>query len=241
VSLPPEPASPTDLPGGLTRFAAALRELASRQEVDETLQLAVDLATELVHGCELADVMFLARGGLTTPVSSEPVAVRIDEIQSETGEGPCISAARDHHVVVSDDLASDDRWPTFGPRAAAELGVRSALSLQLYLHRSDDDRFGALNLYSRRTDAFDGSSIALAEVFAAHCSTTLAAAIAREGAGTALASRDLIGQAKGILMATRRVTATEAFELLRRASQDHNLKLRDVAEHVTLTGTVPEA
>jgi hypothetical protein len=239
VVLRPE-SVPSFLPSaGLGRFAAALRELASRQEVDETLQFAVDLATELVRGCELADVMFLRKGGLTTPVSSDQLARKIDRIQQETDEGPCLSAARAHPVVVSDELATDERWPAFGPRAVAEAGVHSALSFQLYLPRNGGDRYGALNLYSTSASAFVEESIALGEVFAAQCTTTLAAAIAREGAEAALASRDLIGQAKGILMATEQVSAEEAFELLRRTSQDRNVKLRDVADHVARVGTLP--
>jgi hypothetical protein len=224
---------------GLQRFAAALRDLASRQDIDETLQLAVDLSTELVRGCELADIMFLGRGGTSTPVSSDPRAVELDRIQSETGEGPCMSAAQDHPVVVANELATDERWPAFSRRAVAEVGIHSALSFQLYLHRSDGDRFGALNLYSWEPAAFDERSIELGEVFAAHCTTTLAAAISREGAEAALASRDVIGQAKGILMATERVTASEAFDLLKGTSQDLNVKLRDVAEHVARFGVLP--
>jgi hypothetical protein len=239
VALRPD-SVPSSLPSaGLGRFAAALRELASRQDVDETLQLAVDLATELVRGCELADVMFLRRGGVTTPVSSDALAREIDRIQQESNEGPCLSAARADQLVVSDELATDERWPTFGPRAVAEVGVHSALSFQLYLHRNGGDRYGALNLYSTSPSAFVEESIALGEVFAAQCATTLAAAIAREGAETALASRDLIGQAKGILMATEQLTAEEAFALLRRASQDLNVKLRDVADHVARVGALP--
>jgi hypothetical protein len=237
--VPAAEPSPPAPPDGLRRFAAALRDLASRQEVDETLQLAVDLATELVRGCEVADLMFLRKGGTTTPVSSDPIAVELDRIQDAAGEGPCISAATEHPIVVSQDLSSDGRWPVFGPRATTEVGIRSALSFQLYLHRSDGDRFGALNLYSTRTSAFDETSIALGEVFAALCTTTLAAAIARDGAEAALASRDVIGQAKGILMATERVTAAEAFDLLRAASQARNQKLRDVADHVTRAGALP--
>jgi hypothetical protein len=226
-------------PGRLRRFAESLRELASRQAVDETLQLAVDLSTELVRGCELADVMLLRKGGLTTPVSSDPLAQEIDRIQAETDEGPCLSAAREHPIVLANDLANDDRWPVFAPRATAETGIRSALSYQLFLHRNDGDRLGALNLYSMSPDAFDDGSIALGELFAAHCTAALAAAIAREGAESALASRDVIGQAKGILMATGQLTAAEAFDQLRQASQDLNVKLRDVAEHVSRTGTLP--
>jgi hypothetical protein len=238
---PPGARLPAASPDGLGRFSAAFRELASLRDVDETLQLAVDLATELVPGCDVADVMFLGRGGVTTPVSSDPIAVAIDAIQSETGEGPCIEAGRSHPVVFADDLAVDERWPSFGPRAVAEADVRSALSFQLYLQRHQDDRFGALNLYGRQRTAFDARSIALGEIFATHCTTTLAAAIAGEGAEAALASRDLIGQAKGVLMATQQVSAVEAFDLLKRCSQDRNLKLRDVAEHVTRTGTLPNA
>jgi hypothetical protein len=239
VDLPPDvPSSPAS-PAGLQRFAAALRDLASSQDVDETLQLAVDLSTELVRGCELADIMFLRKGGTSTPVSSDPRAVELDRIQAETDEGPCMSAARHHPVVVANTLETDERWPVFSPRAVAEVGIHSALSFQLYLHRNDGDRFGALNLYSTVPSAFDEESVQLGEVFAAHCTTTLAAAIAREGADAALASRDLIGQAKGILMATEQITATEAFDLLRRTSQDLNVKLRDVADHVTRVGTLP--
>jgi hypothetical protein len=239
VVLPPDASTSSSPPAGLQRFAAALRELASRQDVDETLQLAVDLSTELVRGCELADVMLVGKGGTSTPVSSDPRAIELDRIQADTGEGPCMSAARDHRVVVANELETDQRWPEFSPRAIAEVGIHSALSFQLYLHRNDGDRFGALNLYSTSPSAFDDESVALGEVFAAHCTTTLAAAIAREGADAALASRDVIGQAKGILMTTQQITATEAFDLLRRASQHLNVKLRDVADHVTRLGQLP--
>ncbi|WP_052667721.1 GAF and ANTAR domain-containing protein [Nitriliruptor alkaliphilus] len=223
---------------GLRRFAGALRDLASTQYVDETLQLAVDLATELVSGCDVADVMFLGAGGTTTPVSTDPVAIALDEAQGEHDEGPCIAAARNEPVVVSHDLAADERWPSFGPRAVA-MGVNSAASYQLFLHRHERDRLGALNLYSRQPDAFDADAVVLGEVFAAQCSAALAAAIAKEGAAAALESRDRIGQAKGILMERERISATEAFDELRRTSQELNIKLRDVAEHVARTGALP--
>ncbi len=223
--------------GGHRRFAASLRELASRQAVDETLQLAVDLAAELVRGCDVADIIFIRPGGTTTPVSTDPVALAIGELQDETGEGPCLSTVDSEQVVIADDLRSDGRWPTFGPRAA-ELGVRSAASYQLFLHRNDGDRFGALALYGSQPSAFDDEAIDLGEVFAAHCATVLAAAIAHEGARMALESRDIIGQAKGILMAREKMSAAEAFDVLRRRSQARNLKLRDLAAEVAETGTL---
>lgn len=219
-------------------FASALRELASRQEVDETLQLAVDLTTELVRGCDSADIMFIREGGTTTPVSTDPLALAVDRVQGEVGEGPCVTAATGQPVVVTSDVTVDDRWPAFSARVA-DLGVRSVASFQLYLVRNDqDDRLGALNLYGFRPDAFDAAALRLGEVFAVHCSTVLAAAISREGARQALESRDLIGQAKGILMERHRITAAGAFDLLRDASQRRNVKLRDLARQVVEAGTL---
>ena len=232
---PPHTHARNDLPERLTDLAASLRELASRTSVDETLQLAVDRATELIPGCDYADVMFIRPGGTTTPVSSDPVAVALDELQSTTGEGPCLTAAREMTRVVAHDLGHDERWPVFGPRAA-ELGVVSTLSYQLFLLRNDSDRLGALNIFGTRPCAFDQEAIAVGEVFAAHCAAVLASAIAQEGASAALRSRDVIGQAKGILMARHEVAPDEAFAMLRRASQRQHSKLRDIAERVVSIG-----
>ena len=226
-------------PTGLRRFAGSLRDLASRQDVDETLQLAVDLAAELIPGCDYADVMFIRPGGTTTPVSSDPIAVALDQVQAETGEGPCRSTMDTEQAVVVGDLGTDGRWPTFGPRAV-EMGVRSAACYQLFLHRNDGDRLGALNLFGTLPDAFDDWATELGEVFAAHCAAVLASAIAQEGARAALETRDVIGQAKGILMARHKLNAEEAFDLLRRTSQSQHVKLRDLAEQVAETGAVPD-
>ena len=223
---------------GLPRLAASLRELASRHTVDETLQLAVDLASELVVGCALADVMFWQAGDTTTPVSSDPLAIALDEAQADAGEGPCVLAATGEPIVVANDLAGDQRFPVFGPRAAA-LGAHSAVSYQLFLQRRQGARLGALNLYGTSVDAFDDQAVALGAAFATHCATVLAAAITRDGLEAALESRDLIGQAKGILMQRRRLTASAAFEMLRGSSQELNLKLREVAQKVVDTGDLP--
>lgn len=226
-------------PIGLHRFAASLRELASRQDVDETLQLAVDLATELIPGCDFADVMFIRRGGTTTPVATHPTAVALDQLQVETDEGPCRSTMESERAVVVDDLGTDERWPRFGPRAV-EMGVASAACYQLFLHRNDGDRLGALNLFGSRPGVFDDWATDLGEVFAAHCAAVLASAISHEGARAALDSRDVIGQAKGILMVRHKVSASEAFDLLRRTSQARHVKLRDLAQQVAETGALPD-
>lgn len=93
----------------------------------------VDLSIELVAGCDLADVMLVSPLGVSTPVATDPLAVLVDRAQVESGEGPCLHVARDgDRGVRVGDLASDLRWPAFGPRATA-LGVRSALSFELRL------------------------------------------------------------------------------------------------------------
>ena len=221
------------------RLASALRELASATStVDETLQAAVDLCPQLIPGCDVADVMLLQRHEVTIPVSSHPRARALGRAQQDTGEGPCITAALEEQIVVTQDLHNDQRWPRFALRAL-EQGVVSVLSYQLFLNRSDGDRFGALNVYGTTPNAFDDESIELGEVFAAQCSAALAAAIEQDGAKSALQSRDTIGQAKGILMERYRLTADQAFQLLRKVSQERNIKLRDLAEQVTTTGQLP--
>ncbi len=217
---------------GPRRFAASLRKLASQQGVDEALQLVVDLSIELIAGCDLADVMLVCSSGVTTPVATDPLAVTVDRAQVESGEGPCLHVAGDgDRVVRVGDLASDLRWPAFGPRASA-LGVRSALSFRLSFGDGRASRGGALNLYGHAREAFDGGAVRLGEVFADQCATVMSAAIEIEGLHTALASRDTIGQAKGILMERFNIDGAEAFDLLKRASQTRNIKLNQIAEHV---------
>ncbi len=241
MSQPTQMPSATSRPGPLGgRLASGLRDLASRQaSVDETLQAAVDLCVELIDGCAVADVMFLRSKQSTVPVASDALSRALAQAQQQADGGPCMTAALGHEqIVVANDLRADQRWPDFA-RQAIELGVTSVVSYQLFLHRDDNDRFGALNLYGSGPDAFDERAIEIGEVFAAHCTAALAAAIAQEGAEAALETRDLIGQAKGILMERHRLTAEDAFERLSKTSQDRNLKLRQIAQVVTSTGELP--
>lgn len=226
-------------PAGPKQFAASLRTLAARQGVDETLQLMVDLSVELISGCDLADVMLVHPSGVTTPVATEPLAVALDRAQVAAEEGPCLHVALDTEPLVrADDLGADPRWPRFGPDAVM-LGVRSALSYRLYLGDDRSRRIGALNLYAHRAHAFDVDAVGLGEVFAAQCASVLSSAIEIEGLHAALASRDKIGQAKGILMERFDLDAAAAFDLLRKTSQDRNIKLNQVADRVVRQRRLP--
>ena len=218
-------------------FAEMARALLAEADVQQTLQKIVDMAVETIDGCDHAGISFLKGKKVETPAASGEVPRTVDLVQYETGEGPCLSAIRDHEVFQTGDLGCEERWPQFSARAKRETGVTSMLSFRLFV---EGDTLGALNLYSKDADAFDETSRTVGLVFAAHAAVALATAVHEEQMDEALQSRDLIGQAKGILMAREGVSAEEAFDMLRRASQRLNVKLRDVAgDMVHSTETPP--
>lgn len=219
-------------------FAELARSLLAQGDVQQTLQKIVDLAVETVRGCEHAGISFLHAGTFSTPAASDEVPLRVDAIQYETGEGPCLDAIREQEVFRTGDLRSEPRWPLFSARAQRETGITSMLCFRLFVAA---DILGALNLYAETVDAFDDEARAAGSVFAAHAAIALSTALHDEQMDEALASRDVIGQAKGILMAKEGVSAEVAFDMLRRASQGVNRKLRALAEDVARTGATPPA
>jgi GAF domain-containing protein len=220
-------------------FATVARALLAEPTVEDTLRTICTLAVETADGCEHAGVSLLRGEVFETPASTGEVPRLVDLLQSETGEGPCVDAVRDHAAVHVDDLATDDRWPAFGPRAVDRTGVRSVLTCRLFV---ESDTIGALSLYSTQPRAFDDDVVRYGVVFAAHAAIALSGAQRLEGQEMAIRSRDVIGQAKGILMARQGVSEDRAFDMLRRASQRLNVKLRDVAQRIASdTGAGPSA
>lgn len=159
---------------------------------------------------------------------TDDIVRRADELQDELDEGPCLEAATVTRFVVSNDLASDLRWPAWGPRAAA-LGLGSVLSSEVHVGTR---RAGALNVYGDRGREFTRTDIETAQVLAAHAAVALAFAEKIEGLTIALDSRTTIGQAQGILMHRYGIDADRAFALLKRFSQTENIKLAQVAQRV---------
>jgi hypothetical protein len=212
-------------------FAQLARRLVAIDGVDETMAVVVEAAVELIDGCDHVSLSFLRRGELRSASSNDEIGPILDAIQTETDEGPCLDAIRLGGIQVSDDLSADPRWPEYGPRAVEASRVISSMATELHDGRRN---IGALNLFSERPASFtpDHDRDALVSVLAAHATPALAAALHREDATVALASRDLIGQAKGILMARSDIDADQAFDLLVRASQRMNLKLVEVAERL---------
>ncbi|RSM76456.1 hypothetical protein DL991_24910 [Amycolatopsis sp. WAC 01375] len=220
------------------QFVELTRLLLTASTPAQVLQQVVDAAYRVVPGADLVSVTLRAPDGtFHTPVSTGEVALELDEVQYRAGTGPCVDAADSGSPghVRSDDLATEKRWPDFS-RAAAGHGYTAILSTVLVPHAAPPKLPGALNIYSRRPDALDAVSEDTALLLATHGSLALAStnAVSRieleaHHLRRAVESRDVIGQAKGILMQRRGLTADEAFDLLRRTSQDLNVKLAELA------------
>jgi transcriptional regulator with GAF, ATPase, and Fis domain len=210
-------------------FADVARALLDEEDVDGTLNKITALAVDTIDGCDHAGVSLVQGRHITTRAATDDIPGHVDATQYQTDQGPCLDAIRAHETFRIDDLAAEDRWPRFSRRAAEETGVASMLSFRLFV---DGDTMGALNLYSKQRAAFDDEALAMGSVFATHAAVALSGAQHDEQMRLALQSRDVIGQAKGILMARQHVSADEAFAILRRASQRMNVKLRELAERV---------
>jgi GAF domain-containing protein len=220
------------------QFAGVARALAAEQTVDQTLARLVEVAIGIIPGCHHAGVTVVRRGRPETPAATDEIPAAVDVLQYETGQGPCLSAIREHAVYRTGDLGADDRWPAFADAAVARTGVRSMLAYRLF---TKEDTLGALNLYSRERDAFDDDAVPIGTILAAHAALAFDRARDREqisGLEQALSSNRTIAMAIGMLMATHRIKEREAFDLLRVASQRSNRRLRDIAEDVVRTGVL---
>ncbi|HEU0088167.1 MAG TPA: ANTAR domain-containing protein [Pseudonocardiaceae bacterium] len=227
------------------QFVTLARSLLQTGTVAAVMQRIVHAARDVVPGAELVSVtLWLPDGSFATPVGTDPLAVQLDGLQYRHKEGPCVDATRidGPGIAVSEDLGAGREWPRFGPAAAA-LGVGAVLATAL-LPGDDSPRLGALNIYSHQPHGLDQIDRDIALLLAAHASIALAATQAITAAGLetaqlreALQNRDVIGQAKGILMQRRGISATEAFEVLRRSSQELNIKLAELARTLSTRHT----
>jgi GAF domain-containing protein len=216
-------------------LAEAARRVADNPDIRKALQTVVDLAIASC-GCERASVTLVrADGVVETAASSDSLVEQADELQYQLNEGPCLRAAEQGGAYLIVDTATDPRWPRWGP-AVARLGLRGVLSLNLF---TDHRVLGALNLYYPSRDDFAEDEVEVARVVAAHASVALARVRAEQDLWRAIDSRHLIGQAQGILMERFGLSPERAFGVLRRYSQQHNIKLQEIASTLVKTGTLP--
>jgi len=225
-----------------TNISLTVSALFSAGSVRETLAQVVGLAVTTIEGCDFAGIFLLEEGAVVTPVCTDPIVAEVDALQHRTGEGPCLDALSQGVAFYADDLGDDQRWPRFGP-AASGCGMRSLLALPLLANESR----GALNLYARYPHAFGVIDRGRGALLAAMAGMAFSSAQTHEDEErraanwhAALATREVIGQAQGILMERERISSDQAFDILRRASQHLNLKLRDIAQHLVDTGERPD-
>jgi GAF domain-containing protein len=232
-----------DALGELSRSVSqSAASLFSAGSVLDTLGSVVGMALITIEGCDLAGIFVMEDDVLTTPVSTGPAVLEIDAVQCRTGEGPCLDAFVHRRIIYADDLRTDLRWPAFSHQADRE-GIRSVLSLPL----APDSQDGALNLYAHYPAAFGVVDRAKATILVSLASLALSVAQSHEeeerraeNLNAALGTRETIGEALGILMERERITANQAFDILRRASQHLNIKLREVAQTLVDTGESPD-
>jgi GAF domain-containing protein len=239
----------SDLPGmesasaDLTASVAEIvRTLFSAGNVADALDQLVHLAVSTIEGCDYAGIFMAPQGEVFTPFCTHPLVAVVDGLQRSTGQGPCLAALAEGEAFYASDLDEDDRWQNFGP-AAVQKGVRSLFAVPLLVNGAP----GALNLYAAYPDAFGVIDRARGLLLAAMAGLAFSAAQSHEdeerrtaSLHAALASREVIGQAQGILMERERVSSDQAFDILRRASQHLNVKLRDIAQNLVDTGERPD-
>lgn len=217
------------------RLSDLARELQQKQDTEAILTIIVHAALELIpHVAEASISLVTGRRTVQSRAASGELPLIVDQLQSEMGQGPCLDAAYDHRVVRVPDLSKDERWPDFA-QAAYDVGARSMLSIQLFV---EGDKLGALNLYGEDVNVFDEESEQIALLVAAHAAIAFSDAKEIAELTQALDTRDLIGQAKGILMERFKITSQQAFLVLTKASSESNIKLRDVADHLTSSGEI---
>lgn len=196
--------------------------------IEDKLAAVTTAAVNLINGVDDADVLLIKDGQFHSVTPTSALTIRLDAAQQTLGEGPCLAAAVTEAVIRCPDLRNDLRWPRFGA-VAVEAGVLSMLSYQLYSHRGEG---GALNLFGRNAQSLNAEAEAIGAMLATHAAIVLIAANRQHEFESALASRDVIGQAKGMIMERFQVDATRAFELLTRVSQDTNTPVRIIAQEI---------
>ncbi|MCU1452241.1 MAG: Response regulator with antiterminator output domain [Acidimicrobiales bacterium] len=228
----------------LDAFVELHRHLAECEPVDVVLQRVAEIVATTMGRSGGVSITVSEHGDFRTAASTIDAAVEVDQAQYDSDMGPCLEAHRLGHVVEVPDMHRASKWPEFR-QSAIEHGFGSSLSLPLSI---GSEKLGALNCYSSEASPYGPDLIGLGRGIATQASVALSNLISFkrlrdlvDQLEEALESRDVIGQAKGILMNQQRITAEKAFGLLVSTSQRRNVKLRMLAEEVATTGVLVES
>ncbi|MGW0706386.1 GAF and ANTAR domain-containing protein [Streptomyces sp. NPDC002643] len=217
-------------------MATLARDLLAQDSVDATLRRITRAATQLVEGCDASGILTLRDGRVDTLAATEDLVNELDRLQEHLGQGPCYDAARssvgERVFRIPDFTEEEPRWPEYVPQARKR-GLGSMMGFLLY---TEDEDLGALNLYSRRPGAFTPASETAGWLLASHAAVAFSSARTHAQLEQAVSTRHVIGEAMGILMGGHHLTEEQAFDVLRRYSQENNVKLREVARLVCEQG-----
>jgi len=217
-------------------FADLALTLRAAHTVEQTADQVVEHALTALGADHGGIVLLLGGRRPQTVAPSSDLVVALDRAQFELQDGPSYDDGWRDRTVASQSLEQDPRWPAWAC-VAGRHGIAALLAAQLT--GSDNGHLGALNLYWDTEVTFTTDDLAYVSIFATHAAVALAASVQQVQLNTALDTRKVIGQAQGILMERHRLSTEQAFEVLRRYSQDHNLKLRDVARELVDTRRLP--
>jgi transcriptional regulator with GAF, ATPase, and Fis domain len=232
-------ARPTPTGGGTVtdelngRTARALGDLARRaasdRDLDGTLDAIVASAAQTMRGVAAVGISYLDDGNVVARAQSSSLVTEVDDLQNRIRQGPCLQVlTAGDDMVLANDLNADPRWPEFCA-VAVGCGVRSALSFRLFV---DHVTLGNLTFFGGSAGAFDGSSELIGELYATHAAVALSGVRLEQQFNQAIRRRDVIGQAKGVLMAQHGLDEETAFATLVRFSQTEHVKLYDVARQL---------
>ena len=210
-------------------MAAAADSLDGPVDVNELLHLICLAAIDAVPGADYAGITLADRHGkLQTPAATHPLVHRVDALQYEFKQGPCVDAVLGHWQARSDDLKVDVRWPEYGP-LAADLGIMSQMGIELF---DEPGLIAGLNLYSSTVRAFDDDTVEAAMLFAIQATHTLGRVMTQKQLTDAMTTSTTIGRATGVVMQRFQLSADRAFELLTRVSRIHDLTLEVLADQI---------
>jgi GAF domain-containing protein len=230
----PDKLGGSEIPGDIANQLSELaRTLQADSDTESVLEDIVCTAIRLIpHAAEASISLVRARRTIESFAASSDLPRDVDAVQSETRQGPCLDAAYTEQIVRVPNLSKEPRWPKFAERAW-DLGARSMLSFQLFV---EGDNLGALNVYGDDVNVFDEECEQIGLLIAAHAAVAFADSQEIKQLNDALTTRDLIGQAKGILMERHKISAHQAFTLLTTVSANTNIKLIHIAEHLAVSG-----
>jgi len=229
------PSLAPDLVGAFEEMTARLR---LSDDLADTFTIVTEAAVRTIDGCQAASVSLLEKTGFVTRAATDPIADKGDHIQYDAGEGPCLSAAIEKPLIYTPILRKDQRWPRSASAIAGELGVGSMLAARLSYGPTREPALGALNLYARNEKAFEQEDLLLTVLLASLTSVAIQHLQVEANLQKGLMTRQVIGEAVGILRAQNDISGQEAFAMLVTASKRMNLKLRIIAERL-VDGTMP--